>query len=233
MRRECLWWCLASWLAEGDGPAHTFTLNQCIASINTNCAALPCLWLQGVPPSDQMHDMLISLCTQEQRLEEAVDLVKRLARRPPGASSAHLSTQQQGQQASPPGSPRAGAGAGGGGSSGAPTTSGGLQEHTLNSLIRALCGKYVDRALRLLSLCQVRWRWCSRCLPAVQTKGNPHCWCWRALWRPGGECFRCTFFTAPPAAQEGHLPPARPPPPACLPYLPTAHIHPPSLSCSI
>ncbi|MER0387597.1 hypothetical protein, partial [Vibrio vulnificus] len=30
----------------------------------------------------------------------------------------------------------------------------GLQEHTLNSLIRALCGKYIDRALRMLSLCQ-------------------------------------------------------------------------------
>lgn len=104
-----------------------------------------------------MHDMLISLCTQEQRLEEAVDLVKRLARRPPSVAAAggggNAST------AGSPGSPRAaaaaagGAGGSGGASTGA-TTSGGLQEHTLNSLVRALCGKYIDRALRMLSLCQ-------------------------------------------------------------------------------
>lgn len=111
-------------------------------------------------PSDQMHDMLISMCTQEQRLEEAVDLVKRLARRPPGAAAggaagaatgagAGAAAAAAGGSGSPPSSPRAGTGS-------APP--GGLQEHTLNSLIRALCGKYPDRALRLLSLCQVRDR---------------------------------------------------------------------------
>lgn len=84
-----------------------------------------------------MHDMLISMCTEAERLEEAVDLVKRLARSSPGAQ------------------PVGGGGGGGRSVDGGATTSGGLHEHTLNSLIRALCGKYVDRALRLLSLCQV------------------------------------------------------------------------------
>ncbi|EFN58573.1 hypothetical protein CHLNCDRAFT_140730 [Chlorella variabilis] len=91
---------------------------------------------EGVAPSDQMHDMLISMCTEAERLEEAVDLVKRLARSSPGAQ------------------PVGGGGGGGRSVDGGATTSGGLHEHTLNSLIRALCGKYVDRALRLLSLCQ-------------------------------------------------------------------------------
>ena len=109
-------------------------------------------------PSDQMHDMLISMCTQEQRLEEAVDLVKRLARRPPSVSSpAGSAAAGAAAGASPPSSPRAGGGRGAGGVPGAATASG-LQEQTLNSLIRALCGKYVNRALRLLSLCQVRRR---------------------------------------------------------------------------
>lgn len=104
-----------------------------------------------------MHDMLISLCTQEQRLEEAVDLVKRLARRPPSAAGAATASAGSASGAASPRSsspPAGGASSGGGGSGGGATTSGGLQEQTLNSLIRALCGKYIDRALRLQSLCQ-------------------------------------------------------------------------------
>ena len=85
--------------------------------------------------------------SQAERLEEAVDLVKALARRHQTAAGQQ---QRSGRPASP--GPSGAAGSGGGGAPGG----GGLQEHTLNSLIRALCGKYVDRALRLLSLCQVR-----------------------------------------------------------------------------
>ncbi|PSC72603.1 pentatricopeptide repeat-containing mitochondrial isoform B [Micractinium conductrix] len=100
---------------------------------------------QGIVPNDRMHDMLISMCTEAERLEEAVDLVKALARRHQTAAGQQ---QRSGRPASP--GPSGAAGSGGGGAPGG----GGLQEHTLNSLIRALCGKYVDRALRLLSLCQ-------------------------------------------------------------------------------
>ncbi|KAL4457635.1 hypothetical protein ABPG75_012500 [Micractinium tetrahymenae] len=111
---------------------------------------------EGVVPSDQMHDMLIGMCTEAQRLEEAVDLVKRLARQPRPASASIVGAGAGG----------AGAAAGGagsvatGGAGGAGVVGGGggavsgLQEHTLNSLIRALCSKYIDRALRMLSLCQ-------------------------------------------------------------------------------
>lgn len=103
--------------------------------------------LQGVQPSDQMHDMLISMCTEAQRLEEAVDLVKRLARQPRAAPH-HLGAGAGATAAAAAG----GAGAGGGSAASGNSVSH-LQDHTLNSLIRALCGKYVDRALRLLSLC--------------------------------------------------------------------------------
>lgn len=157
-----------------------------------------CSCSQGVVPSDQMHDMLISMCTQEQRLEEAVDLVKRLARRQPspGSASAALAAAAAAGAAagsalgapipsaaaeaagaaaaavgggSPPSSPRAG-----GGSGASSASASGLQEHTLNSLIRALCGKYPDRALRLLSLCQVRMRpscWASTAASASAPAG--------------------------------------------------------------
>jgi hypothetical protein len=98
-----------------------------------------------------MHDMLIGMCTEADRLDDAVDLVKRLARTSsvthPGGGPAGAGSGA----ASCGGSDGAAAGGAGGGGSGA---TGGLHEHTLNSLIRALCGKYVDRALRLLGLCQ-------------------------------------------------------------------------------
>lgn len=111
-------------------------------------------WLQGVVPSDQMHDMLIGMCTEADRLEEAVDLVKRLARQPrPG--SAGIAGAATGGAAAALGAGGAAAGVPGGVAGGAAGAVSGLQEHTLNSLIRALCGKYIDRALRMLSLCQV------------------------------------------------------------------------------
>lgn len=99
-----------------------------------------------------MHDMLIGMCTEANRLEEAVDLVKRLARQPRPASAGLVGA---GAGGGPPAGGVGGPAAGGavGGAAGAVS---GLQENTLNSLIRALCGKYIDRALRMLSLCQVR-----------------------------------------------------------------------------
>ena len=87
-----------------------------------------------------MHDMLINMCTEADRLDDAVDLVKRLAR--------SSSVSQQGSALMSTG------GSGRTGSTGPAALGGSLHEHTLNSLIRALCGKYVDRALRLLSLFQ-------------------------------------------------------------------------------
>jgi pentatricopeptide repeat protein len=122
---------------------------HCLVYAASSIFFLTSLWFflsspQGVEPSDQMHDMLISMCTEAQRLEEAVDLVKRLARQP-RALPTHLGA------APAVGSAAAGA-AGGASASGNQVSH--LQDHTLNSLIRALCGKYVDRALRLLSLCR-------------------------------------------------------------------------------
>lgn len=112
-------------------------------------------------PSDQMHDMLINMCTEAQRLDDAVDLVKRLARtslvsHPSGQGAAgQASSGQAAAAAAAAAGPGATAAATGAGSSGAASvSSGGLHEHTLNSLIRALCSKNVDRALRLLSLLQ-------------------------------------------------------------------------------
>lgn len=66
---------------------------------------------QGVLPTDECHNCLIDVCTEAGRLDEALALVKRLARQ-----------------------------------------NGSMQQHTLNSLTRALSAKYVDRALRLLSI---------------------------------------------------------------------------------
>ena len=66
---------------------------------------------QGVLPTDECHNCLIDVCTEAGRLEEALDLVKRLAR-------------QHGR----------------------------MQQAPLHSLVRALSTKYVDRALRLLSI---------------------------------------------------------------------------------
>jgi pentatricopeptide repeat protein len=70
---------------------------------------------EGVPPSDQMHDILIGVCTRGGRLDEALDLVKRMAR-----------------------------------------THANLQQHTLDSLVRALSGTSPWRALRMLSLMQAK-----------------------------------------------------------------------------
>ncbi|KAL4857943.1 Protein Rf1 [Chlorella vulgaris] len=116
---------------------------------------------EGVVPSDQMHDMLISMCTEAQRLDDAVDLVKRLARtslvsHPSGQGAAgQASSGQAAAAAAAAAGQGANASATSAGSSGAASvSSGGLHEHTLNSLIRALCSKNVDRALRLLSLLQ-------------------------------------------------------------------------------
>lgn len=102
-----------------------------------------------------MHDMLISMCTEADRLEEAVDLVKRLARQPRPPSAGLVGPTAVGGPAAL-GAGGAAAGGPGGAAGGAAGAVSGLQEHTLNSLIRALCGKYIDRALRMLSLCQVR-----------------------------------------------------------------------------
>jgi pentatricopeptide repeat protein len=70
---------------------------------------------QGVPPSDQMHDILIGVCTRGGRLDEALDLVKTMAR-----------------------------------------THANLQQHTLDSLVRALSGTSPWRALRMLGLMQAK-----------------------------------------------------------------------------
>ena len=134
-------------------PAHAVHARTLLSCLPLLCCAVLCCAVQGVVPSDQMHDMLISMCTKEQLLEEAVDLVKRLARRQPGspaaagaaaAAATAAAAAAGGSSGSPPGSPRAAGLAGAVASS----LQGGLQEHTMNSLVRALCGKYVDRALR-------------------------------------------------------------------------------------
>jgi pentatricopeptide repeat protein len=41
---------------------------------------MPCNTWQGVLPTDTCHNLLIEVCTQAGRLDEALDLVKRLAR---------------------------------------------------------------------------------------------------------------------------------------------------------
>lgn len=68
---------------------------------------------RGIPPSDQMHDILIGACMRHGRLDDALDLVKTVAR------------------------------------SHAP-----LQQHTMDSLVRALGGTSSGRALRTMSLMQ-------------------------------------------------------------------------------
>ena len=70
---------------------------------------------EGIPPSDAMHDILIGVFSRSGRLDEALDLVKAMARR-------H-----------------------------AP-----MQQHTLDSLVRALSFSSPWRALRMLSLMQAR-----------------------------------------------------------------------------
>jgi pentatricopeptide repeat protein len=70
---------------------------------------------EGIPPSDQMHDILIGVCTKGGRLDEALDLVKTMAR-----------------------------------------THANLQQHTLDSLVRALSGTSPWRALRMLGLMQAK-----------------------------------------------------------------------------
>eukprot|EP01025_Chloroclados_australasicus_P069364 TRINITY_DN9775_c0_g2_i1.p1 TRINITY_DN9775_c0_g2~~TRINITY_DN9775_c0_g2_i1.p1 ORF type:complete len:468 (-),score=43.34 TRINITY_DN9775_c0_g2_i1:185-1588(-) len=66
---------------------------------------------QGVLPSDECHNILINVCTKANRLDEALELIKALAR-----------------------------------------GKGTMQIHTINSLTRALCDRYPDRAVRMLRL---------------------------------------------------------------------------------
>ena len=140
------------------------------------------LALQGVPPSDQVHDILLTLCTAAGRLDEALELVKRLAREHSALQVASVGAgeQQQGGAACcccvlllaplrlgllfqpvlhaqnheqqwlsrvgrPPPSlantqPHPPAAQ--------------PQEHSLNSLVRALAAQHPDRALRMMSLMQ-------------------------------------------------------------------------------
>ena len=70
---------------------------------------------QGIMPSDEMHDILIGVCTKGGRLDDALELVKAMAR-----------------------------------------THAALQQHTMDSLVRALSGSYPLRALRMLGLMQAK-----------------------------------------------------------------------------
>lgn len=70
---------------------------------------------EGVTPSDAMHDILLGICARGGRLDEALDLVKAMAR-----------THAQ------------------------------MQQHTMDSLVRALAGASPGRALRMLGLMQAR-----------------------------------------------------------------------------
>ncbi|CAD7704658.1 unnamed protein product [Ostreobium quekettii] len=69
----------------------------------------------GVLPTDEFHNTLVNMCTRADRLDEALELVKSLAR-----------------------------------------NHGAIELHTLNSLVRALCDNFTERAVAVLRLMRNR-----------------------------------------------------------------------------